>query len=108
MVRSHTESESVCMLKCVSEGKICARSGPGVVRFRKVRSIVNFRIGVAERVNTLKSKLTIPYQPNLSSVTSLTGRPGTRCGSQEVEGVVIRVRLGRLDSSNGHESLGAE
>jgi hypothetical protein len=44
------------MLKCVSEGKICARNGPGVVGNRKVLSSVSFRIGAVERVNMLKSK----------------------------------------------------
>ena len=94
------------MHKCVSEGKICTRNGTGVVGYRKVLSIVRSRIGVVERVNTLKSKA-LSSGELLNSATSLTGRPGMRCVSQE-EKQVIRVRLGRLDSSNGHESLGTE
>ena len=62
---------------------------------------------MVERVKMPKSKAHFPDQ-GLGSVTSLTGRPGMRCGSQEEERVVIRVRLGRLDLSNGHESLKVE
>ena len=94
------------MLNCVSEGKICARHGPGVVGYTKVLSISSFRIGVVERVNMLKAKAASSDKLT-SGLTSLTGRPGMRCGSQEGK-VVIRVRLGRLDSSNGHEASKVE
>jgi hypothetical protein len=55
--------------------------------------MVSFRIGAVERVKKLKSKES-PSPSDLIETTSLTGRLGTRCGSQE-KSAVIRVKLGR-------------
>ena len=55
--------------------------------------MVSFRIGAVERVKKLKStKSPSPLDP--VEITSLTGRLGMRCGSQEKK-AAIRVKLGK-------------
>ena len=76
----------------VSDGKIDARSCPDF-GYKWQRSMVSFWIGTVERVKKLKSTFSspsvYPYE-----VTSLTGRLGMSCGSQE-KSEVTRVKLGR-------------
>jgi hypothetical protein len=54
---------------------------------------VTFRIGAVERVKKLKSTES-PSPSSLFEMTSLTGRVGMSCGSQE-KLATIRVKLGR-------------
>ena len=63
----------------------------------------SFRIGAVERVKKLKSKES-PSPSDLIETTSLTGRLGMSCGSQEKQ-ALIRVKLGRHVDANTTSGL---
>ena len=59
---------------------------------------MSFRIGAVERVKTLKS--TEPPSTPEPKMTSLTGRLGMSCWSQEKSATEILVKLGRHVDAN--------